>query len=199
MATGPDEAQEAQAQEAQAQETKGAQTRRAILSAAVARFGRDGYRATSVADIARDANVGGTQYWAANVTEYGVGAATGLPPIELTETAPAAIQDADIQTWLGGKLNGNDPLWPAADANTVYVLHYPESTTITLQGSTSSYSFTTTGFSSSATSYFAFYAPAGSGYCVFAYLTITSNPLGTPPPAPTGLTASLLASICGRR
>lgn len=40
--------------------TKGAQTRRDILRAAVARFGRDGYRATSVADIAREAGVGGT-------------------------------------------------------------------------------------------------------------------------------------------
>ena len=39
---------------------KGAQTRRAILDAAIARFGRDGFRATSVADVARDAGVGGT-------------------------------------------------------------------------------------------------------------------------------------------
>lgn len=37
---------------------KGAATRHAILSAAIARFGREGYRATSVADIARDATVG---------------------------------------------------------------------------------------------------------------------------------------------
>jgi len=43
---------------------KGAQTRRAILDAAVDRFGRDGYRATSVADIARDAGVGGTVAYA---------------------------------------------------------------------------------------------------------------------------------------
>lgn len=48
----------------QAPETKGAQTRRAILAAAIARFGRDGYRATSVADIARDASVGGTVAYA---------------------------------------------------------------------------------------------------------------------------------------
>ncbi len=41
-------------------ETKGAQTRRSILGAAIDRFGRDGFRATSVADIARDAGVGGT-------------------------------------------------------------------------------------------------------------------------------------------
>lgn len=40
--------------------SKGAQTRREILDAAIVRFGRDGYRATSVADIARAAGVGGT-------------------------------------------------------------------------------------------------------------------------------------------
>src|SRR5262245_58532377 len=39
---------------------KGAQTRDAVLQAAIGRFGRDGYRATSVADIARDAGVGST-------------------------------------------------------------------------------------------------------------------------------------------
>jgi len=48
----------------QAPETKGAQTRRAILRAAIDRFGRDGFRATSVADIARDASVGGTVAYA---------------------------------------------------------------------------------------------------------------------------------------
>ena len=44
--------------------SKGAQTRRAILDAAIARFGREGYRATSVADIAREAAVGGTVAYA---------------------------------------------------------------------------------------------------------------------------------------
>src|SRR3954465_1165467 len=39
---------------------KGEQTRQAILEAAIVRFGRDGYRSTSVADIARDAGVGST-------------------------------------------------------------------------------------------------------------------------------------------
>jgi AcrR family transcriptional regulator len=43
---------------------KGAQTQRAVLEAAIARFGREGYRATSVADIARDAGVGGTVAYA---------------------------------------------------------------------------------------------------------------------------------------
>ena len=44
--------------------SKGAQTREAILRAAIVRFGREGYRATSVADIARDASVGGTVAYA---------------------------------------------------------------------------------------------------------------------------------------
>jgi AcrR family transcriptional regulator len=39
---------------------KGALTRRAILDAAIERFGRDGFRKTSIADIARDAGVGST-------------------------------------------------------------------------------------------------------------------------------------------
>jgi AcrR family transcriptional regulator len=43
---------------------KGEQTRQAILEAAIVRFGRDGYRATAVADIARDAGVGGTVAYA---------------------------------------------------------------------------------------------------------------------------------------
>ncbi len=44
--------------------TKGELTRRAILEAAIVRFGRDGYRAASVADIALDAAVGGTVAYA---------------------------------------------------------------------------------------------------------------------------------------
>jgi AcrR family transcriptional regulator len=45
-------------------QSKGEVTRHAILSAAIARFGREGYRATSVADIARDAGVSGTAAYA---------------------------------------------------------------------------------------------------------------------------------------
>src|SRR5580698_1769911 len=44
--------------------SKGAQTRQNVLAAAIARFGRDGFRSTSVADIARDAGVGGTVAYA---------------------------------------------------------------------------------------------------------------------------------------
>lgn len=44
--------------------SKGALTRSSILAAAVERFGREGYRSASVADIARDAGVGGTVTYA---------------------------------------------------------------------------------------------------------------------------------------
>ncbi len=40
--------------------TKGERTRQALLDAAIARFGRDGYRGTSVAEVARDARLSGT-------------------------------------------------------------------------------------------------------------------------------------------
>lgn len=43
-----------------AEPTKGEATRRAVLDAAIARFARDGYRATSVADIARDVGISGS-------------------------------------------------------------------------------------------------------------------------------------------
>src|SRR5262249_40312397 len=73
--------------------------------------------------------VGGSAYWTAAVSEYGVGPGMATKPIMLTEAAPDTIDDTGIQTWLTGKLNGNDPAWPANDANTVYVLHYPGNTT----------------------------------------------------------------------
>jgi hypothetical protein len=77
--------------------------------------------------------VGATKYWNATTSEYGVGPATATPAVMLTEAAPATIDDNGIQTWLAGKLNGNDPAWPAADSNTVYALHYPSTTTISQQ------------------------------------------------------------------
>jgi AcrR family transcriptional regulator len=52
------------AKTAESLQSKGALTRQAILDAAIVRFGREGYRATSVADIARDAGVGGTVAYA---------------------------------------------------------------------------------------------------------------------------------------
>jgi AcrR family transcriptional regulator len=46
------------------QAPKGARTRMAVLDAAVERFGRDGYRSTSVADVARDVGISGPAVYA---------------------------------------------------------------------------------------------------------------------------------------
>jgi AcrR family transcriptional regulator len=46
------------------EETKGERTRRTVLEAAVVRFAREGYRSTSVADIARDAGLSPTAAYA---------------------------------------------------------------------------------------------------------------------------------------
>jgi hypothetical protein len=80
------------------------------------------------------AKIGATNYWTAVTSEYGVGPATSTDPVMLTETATGTIDDNDIQNWLAGKLNGDDPAFPPADDNTVYLLTYPAGATITAQG-----------------------------------------------------------------
>ncbi|HLT69972.1 MAG TPA: TetR/AcrR family transcriptional regulator [Acidimicrobiales bacterium] len=79
--------------------TKGEQTRRDILRAAVARFGRDGYRATSVADIAREAGVGGTVPYAYFANKEALFLAA------VDEDAAAVIHEA-----LSGAFDDPDPL-----------------------------------------------------------------------------------------
>jgi hypothetical protein len=79
-----------------------------------------------------DQRIGATSYWVATTSEYGVGAATATAAVMLAENAPAAIDDAAIQAWLAGKLNSDDPAWPTPDDTTVYVLHYPVDTVVTL-------------------------------------------------------------------
>ncbi len=78
--------------------------------------------------------VAASKYWAAATSEYGVGPAQVTMPVQLTETAPATLDDDTIQLWLAAKLDSGDPAWPAPDGNTLYVLHYPDSVTITLSG-----------------------------------------------------------------
>ena len=82
-------------------QSKGEKTRQAILEAAIARFGREGYRATSVADIAREAGVGGTVPYAYFPSKEALFAAA------LDDDAAAVIEhglisviaDADIDDW----------------------------------------------------------------------------------------------------
>ena len=81
--------------------TKGAQTRRAVLDAAITRFGREGYRATSVADIARDAGVGGTVAYAyfPNKEALFIAAADEDAAAIITEGLAAAVSEPDVSAW----------------------------------------------------------------------------------------------------
>ncbi len=72
-------------------------------------------------------------YWAGTTSEYGVGALTTATPIHLTETAAASLTDADVQTWLTGKIKGGNG-FPQPDASTLYVIYYPSTTDVVLQG-----------------------------------------------------------------
>ena len=76
--------------------------------------------------------VGATAYWAANTVEYGVGPATGLPPVYSPEAPSGTIDDSAIQDWLAGHLNSDDPMFPAPDNDTLYAIYYPKGVAITL-------------------------------------------------------------------
>lgn len=81
--------------------TKGAQTRQAILNAAIARFGRDGYRSASVAEIARDASVGGTVAYAyfPNKEALFLAAVDHDAAAVIEEGLSSAIAEANIPDW----------------------------------------------------------------------------------------------------
>jgi hypothetical protein len=98
-------------------------------------FGNDGDQVltNALADFVQ--RVGGTAYFSANLSEYGVGPATAGLPIALAESAPATIDDSVIQTWLAAKLNADDPAFPLQpDGQTLFILFYPAGTTITVNG-----------------------------------------------------------------
>jgi hypothetical protein len=84
--------------------------------------------------------LGATQYWSV-MQEYGVGAITGEPGIQLTpaDDPPLIYDDADIRTWLANKLNANDPAFPQPDANTIYAFFFPAGVTITQGGVSGGY------------------------------------------------------------
>jgi hypothetical protein len=90
--------------------------------------------ATMVASLADfSLNVGGTAYWTAATSEYGVGPAVGHTAIKLAETATGTIDDSVIDTWLAAKFAGKFG-FPTPDANTLIIIYYPAGVTITLQG-----------------------------------------------------------------
>ncbi|HEY4119875.1 MAG TPA: hypothetical protein VGM56_18540 [Byssovorax sp.] len=81
--------------------------------------------------------IGATPYWAAISGEYNVGAMVGHPAIQAPDAMTGTISDDDIQAYLEGKLNGDDPTFPTPDANTLIALYFPDGLDISLQGSQS--------------------------------------------------------------
>ena len=81
--------------------TKGEQTRQAVLVAAIERFGRDGYRGASVADITRDAGVGDTAAFAYFKNKEGLflAAADEDAAAVLRETMSSVLDHLDVDRW----------------------------------------------------------------------------------------------------
>lgn len=76
-------------------------------------------------------------YWAAATKEYGVGTLKVGPSVVVTTPPAATVTDADMQAWLASQADGTHAGWPKADANTVFAVFYPASTSITIHGKTS--------------------------------------------------------------
>lgn len=87
------------------------------------------------------ASMGCTAYWREAVGEYGIGDALAAPAAHLTEEAPAKITDAQIEAWLAKQITAAKSPLEAPTPNSVYVIFYPETTTITEQGARSCESF----------------------------------------------------------
>ena len=83
-------------------------------------------------------SIGCTDYWHAAVGEYGVGDALAHPIVELDEDAPDHIADDQVKAWLAAHASS---LPAADDPSALYVLFYPQRTTITLSGATSCVDF----------------------------------------------------------
>ena len=69
------------------------------------------------------------------LAEYGVTSSTVGTAVTLSTAAPASATDADIDSFIAARVM--DGTFPAADGKTLYVLFYPQSTSITHAGSKS--------------------------------------------------------------
>jgi hypothetical protein len=79
-------------------------------------------------------NLGASPYWSATTSEYGVSGATLGTSIVLTTAAPTSIDDSAIQSWLQTNLDGSDTTWGTPGPEDVFILFYPSTTLITLDG-----------------------------------------------------------------
>jgi hypothetical protein len=95
-------------------------------------------------DAFADAVAASKTYWSGTTAEYGVGPVASVTHLSLHETPAASLSDADVQTWLAGKIAGPDAgtldgggPWPQPDINTLYMVYYPSGTAISQGGGAS--------------------------------------------------------------
>lgn len=69
-------------------------------------------------------------FWSALRTEYAVGPLTVGTSIVLADTPPAIATIDDVAALITAKLDANDPAWPAPNANNIYYMYYPSTTTL---------------------------------------------------------------------
>jgi hypothetical protein len=81
--------------------------------------------------------IGASKYWAAAVTQYGVGAPTSgaANHVNITTSPPTNFVDTDLANYVA--MNAQDTatsMWPAPNANVVYVVYLAPTTSLTFQG-----------------------------------------------------------------
>jgi hypothetical protein len=76
------------------------------------------------------ASVGCTDYWRTIAKDYGIGDGPASEPIRLAESAPSSIDSTSIWPWLMNNI-ARDPRFPKAERQPIYLLFYPETTTLT--------------------------------------------------------------------
>jgi hypothetical protein len=85
-------------------------------------------------------SVGCTSYWRSIAPDYGINDAYAGPAVHLSETPPATIDDSQIGLFIRQKILTKQ-IPDAVKNQTLYVIYYPDTTDITLQGSHSCQSF----------------------------------------------------------
>jgi hypothetical protein len=68
-------------------------------------------------------------YWTTTTSEYGVGPLTYGGAIDLTDTPPTTIGQADVQAWVASELQSG--AFGTPDPQAIYTIVYPSTTTIT--------------------------------------------------------------------
>lgn len=85
-------------------------------------------------------SIGCSSYWNAVVPDYGINQGYATTPVHLTDKVPDTIDDTQIGLFIRQKILTKQ-IPDAVQNQTLYIIYYPDTTDITLQGSHSCQSF----------------------------------------------------------